>query len=815
MSDDRTVFQPKAPSQGSVAPGRLLNGMFQIERLIAEGGMGEVYKGMAVASGDAVAIKLVRPDLASDPEVMALFKREAQVLHDLLHDAIVRYYVFSLEPELQRYYIAMEFVDGQSLQNRLASGPLTGAEARILLRRIGGALDLAHGRGIVHRDISSDNIILPGGDVKRAKIVDFGIAKAARPGEGTIIGGGLAGKYKYMSPEQLGLFGGEVTPKSDIYSFGLVIAEALRGRPIDMGGSQVEVIEKRRTVPDLAGVDPTLQPLVAAMLAPNPADRPANMADIAAWGEGTMIRPGEPPPKATKPAPAKNGDSKRGGSGAAIGAAAVVALLAAGGGVYLLRDSLGLGGGGATVPVVTQPPLPTLTPSPVVTASPPPSPVVVESPTATPTPSPDANETAQRLLDEMKPAATEAEATLAPATAGAPYRAELPAFTDPSGKGLSLQISPAPPAGLAFKDLGGGRSEISGTPAGPGAANLDVVAVNHAKKSAHMKVALAVNPRPPTPKPSPPKPPQPPQAVVDLEPALAGAAYVAGLPPFRADGAMTLKAGPGLPEGLTLNDLGNGLSQLAGAPTKPGKYAFDVIAAGAGGEGRMKVRVEIKAAPLETPKPSPTADVAAVETPQATASDFLRDYAAPPCFAARAVEADGRAVAALGADSAAFAQFASAFRQKVGADPDLRSSEVRKSQCAAVDFLRAASASPKGPPRLSLDATEVSGTRPVAGKVEGLAGRALLVAVVDDDGTVFVVPSQVAPDGDSATFGRSFGVNDAATFGKAELVLAIAADRPPAAKLEGAPSQTALPKLAAELKDAAPGAAAAVFRFVK
>src|SRR4051794_29239307 len=190
--DDKTVFQAPPP-QGSLSKGVRLNNMFEIERLIARGGMGEVYKGVALASGDPVAIKLVRPEMSRDADVIALFKREAAILHNLLHDAIVRYYVFSIEPELQRAYIAMEFVDGVSLQKRLAAGPMAPADVRVLLRRIGGALELAHANGIVHRDISSDNIILPNGEPRRAKIVDFGIARAAQAGEGTIIGDGFAG----------------------------------------------------------------------------------------------------------------------------------------------------------------------------------------------------------------------------------------------------------------------------------------------------------------------------------------------------------------------------------------------------------------------------------------------------------------------------------------------------------------------------------------------------------------------------------------------------------------------------------------------
>src|SRR5579863_7924462 len=113
---ENDALQP--PPRGSLRPGVVLNDMFEIERLIAEGGMGEVYKGVATASGNTVAIKLIRPEMASHPDAMALFRREADILHNLLHDAIPRYYVFSVEPELRRAYIAMEYVDGVSLQSR-------------------------------------------------------------------------------------------------------------------------------------------------------------------------------------------------------------------------------------------------------------------------------------------------------------------------------------------------------------------------------------------------------------------------------------------------------------------------------------------------------------------------------------------------------------------------------------------------------------------------------------------------------------------------------------------------------------------------
>ncbi len=280
MSDsDRTVFMPRT----GLSVGTRLNGIYEIERLIATGGMGEVYKGRAIQTGDAVAIKMVRPDMAQDEAVVTLFRKEAAALHNLYNEAIVRYYVFTVDPATQATYLAMEFVDGQALSDRLKQGPLPFEEVELLRRRIATGLHAAHLLGITHRDVSPDNIILPGGQVARAKIIDFGIAKSSLMGEKTVIGSGFAGKYNYVSPEQLGLHGGEVTGKSDIYSLGLVLAEALGGRPLDMGGTQMQILEKRRRVPDLSTIDARIRPLLTRMLAPDPAARPADMAEVAAW----------------------------------------------------------------------------------------------------------------------------------------------------------------------------------------------------------------------------------------------------------------------------------------------------------------------------------------------------------------------------------------------------------------------------------------------------------------------------------------------------------------------------------------------------
>lgn len=313
MSDsERTVFAPRA---GAVSVGTTLNGIYEVERLIAVGGMGEVYKGRAIQTGDAVAIKMIRPEMARDEAALALFRREAAALHNLYNEAIVRYYVFTIDPVTQSPYLAMEFVDGQPLSERIKEGPLSLEEVDVLRRRIAPGLHAAHLLGIVHRDVSPDNIILPGGNLARAKIIDFGIARSSILGEGTVIGSGFAGKYNYVSPEQLGLYGADVTGRSDMYSFGLVLAEALTGKPLDMGGTQVQILDKRRRLPDLAGIDARIRPLLARMLAADPADRFADMSEVATW---------QPP---TAPAKAAGGKAPL----RALAGVTAVALLAAGG----------------------------------------------------------------------------------------------------------------------------------------------------------------------------------------------------------------------------------------------------------------------------------------------------------------------------------------------------------------------------------------------------------------------------------------------------------------------------------------------------
>jgi serine/threonine-protein kinase len=328
-----------------------------IDSLIGVGGMGEVFRGHNIQTGDPVAIKIVLPEYAKDEMILGLFRKEARILFHLAHDAIVRYHVFSIDPVLGRPYLAMEYVDGPSLAERIKKAPLAIDDIVFLQHRLADGLQKAHDAGIIHRDISPDNVILPGGRVDRAKIIDFGIARSANVGGATLLGGSFAGKYNFVSPEQLGLFGGEITPQSDIYSLGLVLAAALRGRPIDMSGTQVEVIEKRRKVPDLSDIDPRLRGLLEAMLQPDPAHRLPSMSAVRDWKTEassaksiapTVVQPRSPNGVSAKPSsqappaiprnarPSKPEKSRHlGGLVFAILAIAVVAAGAAGGWYYV------------------------------------------------------------------------------------------------------------------------------------------------------------------------------------------------------------------------------------------------------------------------------------------------------------------------------------------------------------------------------------------------------------------------------------------------------------------------------------------------
>jgi hypothetical protein len=272
----RVVAERVASS--TLAPGTLLGNTYIIEELLARGGMGEVYRARHVELGTEHAIKIILPSLAEDPKIAQLFREEARKLGRLSSDAVVDYEGFFRDERGLRYLVT-EFVPGESLEQVLRRRRLEPDEVLRLRDRLALGLAGAHEMGIVHRDVSPENILLPGGKIDHAKIIDFGIAKSSDPSSLTIIGSDFAGKYSYVSPEQVGLFGGRVDLRSDIYSLGLVLAAAALGfgRKLDMGNSAPTMIAARQRLPDLSGVPASLRAVIAPLLEPRPDDRPPSM----------------------------------------------------------------------------------------------------------------------------------------------------------------------------------------------------------------------------------------------------------------------------------------------------------------------------------------------------------------------------------------------------------------------------------------------------------------------------------------------------------------------------------------------------------
>ncbi|MFB9151311.1 serine/threonine-protein kinase [Roseovarius ramblicola] len=292
---ERASHITRSPIQ--LPAGTVLIGTYEITEHINTGGMGEVYRGINIHNDEVVAIKIVLPALAHDEKILSLFQKESTVLRRIAHDAIVRYEVFTIDPGISRPCLVMEFVKGVSLGDHMDHGALPEEDVLRLLRRLADGLAVAHRAGVVHRDLSPDNVILPDDRVENAKIIDFGIAKETKAGGGTLIGGQFAGKPGYVAPEQLGLYEGHVTGQADIYSLGLLAAAAARGQPLDMGDNPADAVRARMSVPDLSDVPDGLRALLAWMLQPDPADRPADMAALL-----QALSPASQPPQ-TQPGP--------------------------------------------------------------------------------------------------------------------------------------------------------------------------------------------------------------------------------------------------------------------------------------------------------------------------------------------------------------------------------------------------------------------------------------------------------------------------------------------------------------------------------
>ena len=281
--------------------------------------MATIYRARDAQLDRDVAVKLLRPEFGRDPDFLARFRDEAKAAASLSHPNIVA--VFDFGEEMSDPYIVMELIDGQDLSSILReNGPLPPRQAARVSAEVAKALQAAHVRGIVHRDVKPSNILV--GRDGRVKVADFGIARALDDSQLTLPGVTM-GSVHYFSPEQAR--GEPATQASDIYSLGIVLYESLTGqRPFSGDGAAAVALARLTTTPPRPsairpGVPAALDQVVQRAMALDPAARYASAASMASTLEGWLADPATPGTAAVA------GAAAAGVAIGAVGAAATVA----------------------------------------------------------------------------------------------------------------------------------------------------------------------------------------------------------------------------------------------------------------------------------------------------------------------------------------------------------------------------------------------------------------------------------------------------------------------------------------------------------
>lgn len=272
-----------------IKPGALVLGEYTVECLVGVGGMGSVHKAHD-RDGQIVAVKVLERD---EQHFNERFAREAQMLMQLEHPAIVRC-IESGVTDGGDHVLILEWLDGIDLATRLRAKPFSLSEVLQLIARIAHALEFAHSRGMVHRDVKPGNIFLPAGEVASAKLLDFGMARWTAAKALTVTGTQM-GTPAYMAPEQIR---GErhIGPRADIFALGCVFYECLTGRPAFAGEHTMAVFYKILVEPTptlerntVAGT-PEIGALVERMLAKHTTDRPRSSHQVARHLEEILAR---------------------------------------------------------------------------------------------------------------------------------------------------------------------------------------------------------------------------------------------------------------------------------------------------------------------------------------------------------------------------------------------------------------------------------------------------------------------------------------------------------------------------------------------
>jgi beta-lactam-binding protein with PASTA domain/tRNA A-37 threonylcarbamoyl transferase component Bud32 len=273
---------------------RVFSERYELNHLIARGGMAEVYRARDRLLDRPVALKVLFPELSVDRSFVERFRREAQAAANLSHPNIVP--VFDWGEDTGTYFIVMEFIDGRPLSSILKSaGTLSPERTADIGAHVAAALGFAHKHGVIHRDVKPGNVLIT--DDGQVKVTDFGIARAINTEESLTQTGAVMGTATYFSPEQAEGIG--VDARSDIYSLGVVLFEMVTGRPPFLGESPVAVASKHvRDHPPAPrelnpSIPPTFEAIILKSMAKDPAHRYATAeelrADLLRFNEGRSV----------------------------------------------------------------------------------------------------------------------------------------------------------------------------------------------------------------------------------------------------------------------------------------------------------------------------------------------------------------------------------------------------------------------------------------------------------------------------------------------------------------------------------------------
>jgi serine/threonine protein kinase len=283
-----------------LSPGVMLGGRYRLDERIASGGMGDVWRGTDEVLGRTVAVKILLPALLEEPGFAERFRGEARTMATINHPGVVDVYDYGSDQQIA--FLVMEYVEGDALSRTLSRvGRLTPARTMALVAQAADALQAAHEKGIVHRDVKPGNLLVrPNGTLV---LTDFGIARSAMVGQLTAAGSVL-GTASYISPEQAA--GATATPASDVYALGVVAYQCLSGhRPFE-GDNPLEIAMRhvRDTARPLpADIPPAVRAIVDRSMAKDPAARWPSAATLAAVARQAAATLGAPPPARPAAAP--------------------------------------------------------------------------------------------------------------------------------------------------------------------------------------------------------------------------------------------------------------------------------------------------------------------------------------------------------------------------------------------------------------------------------------------------------------------------------------------------------------------------------